>query len=86
MVIPAGELEMCFNISINVNEIHLVSFKQFMLVLNVTKGTMVIPGVNDSITFTIFNAEESTEPNKNNGINFHQNFTQNSSILIKKGY
>ena len=61
LVIPAGKHEMCFYISINTNEISSDSFKQFLLVLGgLTKGTLVVPGRNVSISFTILN--------RNNGI------------------
>ena len=61
LVIPAGKLEMCFDISLNTNEIFLESVKLFLLVLGgLTNGTLVVPGRNVSISFTIFN--------RNNGI------------------
>ena len=56
LVILAGKLEMCFDISINSNEISSDSVKQFLLILGgLTNGTLVVPGRNVSITFTIRN-------------------------------
>ena len=82
LVILAGKLEMCFDISINTNEISSDSIKQFLLVLGgLYNGTLVVPGRNVSISFNI--------RNRNNGIIIYiQNnlncFTQNRSTYTLK--
>ena len=52
LVFKAGEIKMCFNVSINTSTISSNPIKQFLLVLgDITNG--VVPGRNVSITFTI---------------------------------
>ena len=77
LVMPAKKLEMCFTISIIIKEISSVSTKQFLLVLNITNRTLAVPGMNDSITFTIFSEEEqerqdrTKRQDRTNGTNYH---------------
>ena len=74
LVIPAGKLEMCFDISINTNEISSDSVKLFLLVLGgLTNVTLVVPGRNVSISFNI--------RNRNNGIRIYKII---STVLPKK--
>ena len=52
LVFKAGEIKMCFNVSINTSTISSKYTKQFLLVLGgITNG--VVPGRNVSVTFTI---------------------------------
>ena len=75
LVIPAGELDICLNISINISQKSSISDWQFFLVLNITNGTLAVPGMNDSITFTIPNAVEHHEQDKNNGTSYLLRFS-----------
>ena len=59
LVIPAGEREICFNISIDTSEISSVSVMQFLLVLNIADGTLAVPGMNNTLSFNISNEADS---------------------------
>ena len=50
LVIPAGEQEICFNISFDINE---TSFTSIMLVINLTDGTLALLGINNTMSFNI---------------------------------
>ena len=52
LVIPAGEQQICFNMSMDISEISFASIMQFLLVINLTDGTLALLGIN-TMSFNI---------------------------------
>ena len=64
LVIPAGEREICFNMSIDTSEMSSVSLMQILLVLNIADGTLAVPGMNNTLSFNI-SSEANSQGRKN---------------------